>query len=164
MDTETKGLPVKGYKATQPEWAIDAVNRFKELEERTLRVAEGLPGELAVDQRLLAIGKTQLQGAFMFLARAIFQPQRVELPEDATDGLFGRNTAQPELRNIAWALAKMEDGYQVRRPGWLAGYSYKRVPEDDIGGPIWETNGDGLAGSAVLDARDILATDWELLD
>ncbi|CAB4198807.1 hypothetical protein UFOVP1324_34 [uncultured Caudovirales phage] len=78
---QVRGLPVKGYKSTQPEWAIEAVNAFKELEERTLRAAESLDGQ-AVDHRLLAIGKTQLQGAFMFLARAIFQPQRVELAED----------------------------------------------------------------------------------
>lgn len=78
---DAAGLPVAGYKPTQPQWAIDAVNAFKALEERTLRAAEALDGQ-AVDHRLLAIGKTQLQGAFMFLARAVFQPGRVALPED----------------------------------------------------------------------------------
>lgn len=83
-----EGLPVAGYKPTQPQAAIDAVNVFKHLEERTLRHIEALEGHGAAgvfsdaDKRLLAIGRTQLQGAFMFLARAIFQPGRVKLPED----------------------------------------------------------------------------------
>jgi hypothetical protein len=84
---EVKGLPVAGYKLTQSNRAIAAVNVFKELEERVLRHIEGLEAmsfncELNVDGRLLAIGRTQLQGAFMFLARAVFQPERVALPED----------------------------------------------------------------------------------
>lgn len=86
---EQKGLNVAGYKPTQPAWAIDAVNVFKVLEEQTLRAAEGLPTE-GVDGRLLAIGKTQLQGAFMFLARAIFQPQRVKVPGDEGYAEIGR--------------------------------------------------------------------------
>lgn len=84
--TEIKGLPVAGYKPTQTPEAIGAVNVFKELEERTLRHIEYLLDEPGVtnlaDPRLLAIGRTQLQGAFMFLARAVFQPGRVALPED----------------------------------------------------------------------------------
>lgn len=84
-DREIKGLPVSGYKPTQPPEAIAAVNVFKDLEERALRHIDVLSngdGALGVDGRLLAVGRTQLQGAFMFLARAIFQPQRVTLPED----------------------------------------------------------------------------------
>lgn len=83
-----QGLPVSGYKATQPPGAIAAVNVFKELEERTLRQIDVLmetgdnERDFTVDGRSLAIGRTQLQGAFMFLARAIFQPGRVKLPED----------------------------------------------------------------------------------
>src|SRR4051812_17594656 len=44
VQPEAKGLPVAGYKPTQPAWAIEAVNVFKELEERTLRAAEALDG------------------------------------------------------------------------------------------------------------------------
>lgn len=82
------GLPVAGYKPTQPQTAINAVNEFKYLEERVLRHIDALEGHGAAgvfsdaDKRLLAIGRTQLQGAFMFLARAVFQPGRVTLPED----------------------------------------------------------------------------------
>ena len=78
---ETAGLPVAGYKPTQPAWAIEAVNDFKELEERSLRAVEALSGA-DVDHRFLAIGKTQLQQAFMAINRAVFQPGRVSLPED----------------------------------------------------------------------------------
>lgn len=88
MDTtETKGLPVAGYKPTQPQWAIDAVNGFKELEERTLRAIDRA-AEQDIDPRFLAIGRTQLQQAFMAINRAIFQPGRVALPEDSTGDLF----------------------------------------------------------------------------
>lgn len=80
-----QGLPVAGYKPTQSPEAIAVVNRFKVLEERVMREIDNLTGvangEFA-DQRYVAIGRTQLQGAFMFLARAVFQPQRIELPED----------------------------------------------------------------------------------
>lgn len=82
---QIQGLPVAGYKPTQSPEAIAVVNRFKELEERVLREIENLdgPGNSSfADPRLLAIGRTQLQGAFMFLARSIFQPGRVALPED----------------------------------------------------------------------------------
>lgn len=87
------GLPVAGYKPTQSPEAIAAVNTFKELEERTLRHIERLmetPGVTGlVDPCLLAVGRTQLQGAFMFLARAVFQPGRVALPEDPEIGDHG---------------------------------------------------------------------------
>jgi hypothetical protein len=86
MTEETKGLPVAGYKPTQPQWALDAVNHFKALEERTLRHAESLRGA-PVDQRMLSVGVTQLQLAFMALNRAIFQPGRVTLPEDDQQSL-----------------------------------------------------------------------------
>lgn len=81
-ENEVTGLPVKGYKATQPQEAIDAVNHLKELEERTLRALEGLPDGL-FDPRMRAIAITQLQGGFMWAARSIFQPGRISLPEDA---------------------------------------------------------------------------------
>jgi hypothetical protein len=38
---------------------------------------------LNVDQRWLAIGRTHIEEAFMAINRAVFQPQRVKLPEDA---------------------------------------------------------------------------------
>lgn len=85
------GLPVAGYKPTQSPEAIAAVNVFKELEERVLRHIDDLtsaPGNPPfADGRFLAVGRTQLQLAFMALNRAIFQPGRVALPEDAPQEL-----------------------------------------------------------------------------
>lgn len=78
---EAQGLPVAGYKATQPAWAIEAVNAFKALEERALRAIESLDGA-AIDPRAMALGRTHLQTGFMWAARAVFQPGRVKLPED----------------------------------------------------------------------------------
>lgn len=74
-------LPVAGYQAQSDE-KIAMVNVFKELEERVLRQADHIKGHSAVDGRMLALGVTNLQVAFMWLNRAIFQPGRVKLPED----------------------------------------------------------------------------------
>jgi hypothetical protein len=82
-DTETKGLPVQGYKPTQPKWALDLVNENKILEERILRQIDRhkeLGADL--DQRHVAIARTEIEKAFMSLNRAVFQPQRIKLPED----------------------------------------------------------------------------------
>jgi hypothetical protein len=84
-DIETKGLPVQGYRATQPQWKIDLVDENKVLEERVLRQIErhqrGV-GAPEIDQRHVAIARTEIEKAFMSLNRAVFQPQRIKLPED----------------------------------------------------------------------------------
>lgn len=88
--TQHTGLPVSGYKVQQPAVAVERVNRLKELEERVLRELDALadvaPGngrpEPYTDQRWLAIGRTQIQQGFMAAARSVFQPNRVQLPED----------------------------------------------------------------------------------
>jgi hypothetical protein len=83
MTEETKGLPVRGYKPTQPQWALDLVNENKILEERILRQIDRhkeLGADL--DQRHVAIARTEIEKAFMSLNRAVFQPQRIKLPED----------------------------------------------------------------------------------
>lgn len=96
MSNEIQGLPVAGYKPTQPPEAIAAVNIFKELEERTLRAMEALGDgphpTVKHDPRMLAVGRTQLQIAFMAINRAVFQPGRVKLPEDSEEleGVNGR--------------------------------------------------------------------------
>lgn len=82
--TEHKGLPVAGYKPQSDE-KVQIVNGFKQEEERILRKLDALassaqPGE--VDWRWMAIGRTQLEQAFMAINRSIFQPGRVKLPED----------------------------------------------------------------------------------
>lgn len=79
------GLPVSGYQP-QSDAKVAFVNENKAVEERVLRqfdkVAISLkPGE--VDQRWYAIGRTAIEQGFMALNRAVFQPQRISLPEDA---------------------------------------------------------------------------------
>ena len=81
---EHQGLPVAGYKAQSSE-KIALVNYFKEIEERILRVLDDLQGDggaEGVDKRWLAIGRTQLEQAFMAINRSVFQPGRVSLPGD----------------------------------------------------------------------------------
>lgn len=78
---ENVGLPVAGYQP-QTDDKIQTVNRAKELEERVLRHLDGLKGT-AADQRMVSIAITGIQEAFMWANRAVFQPSRVKLPEDA---------------------------------------------------------------------------------
>lgn len=81
-----QGLPVAGYKPTQTQEAVDAVNRLKVLEERVLRELDSLKGRNPIehDPRMAALALTHIQLGFMCAARAIFQPtgSRIELPED----------------------------------------------------------------------------------
>lgn len=78
-------MPVHGYKP-QSKGAVDTVNVMKEMEERVLRLLDDLQlsGELPIDGRWLAIGRTHIQQGFMAVARSVFQPARVILPEDIT--------------------------------------------------------------------------------
>jgi hypothetical protein len=84
--TEKKyaGLPVQGYQS-QPQSKIVIVNANKEVEERVLRILDTLKGlgPEHVDQRWLAIGRTKIEEGFMAVNRAVFQPQRFELPPKA---------------------------------------------------------------------------------
>ena len=73
------GLPVAGYKPVQPAWAIEMVNQNKILEEKALRQLDAhVAMASAVDQRAVAIARTQIQDGFMWLNRAVFQPSRLE--------------------------------------------------------------------------------------
>lgn len=82
--SEQTGLNVPGYKPTQPQWAIDAVTELKHAEERAHRLLDDLVTKGAeVDQRAVSLARTGLQQAFMWAARGVFQPTRVQLPEDA---------------------------------------------------------------------------------
>lgn len=79
------GLPVHGYKAEQPDWAIELVNENKVLEEKVLRQIDAHVrnhDSRHIDQRMVALSRTKVQEAFMWLNRSIFQPGRVRLPED----------------------------------------------------------------------------------
>lgn len=86
------GLPVSGYKPQSAE-KVALVNSFKEAEERLLRSIdmalrlddpskENPLGRL-LDGRWAATARTHFEQGFMALNRAVFQPGRVTLPEDA---------------------------------------------------------------------------------
>lgn len=80
-DTKHDGLPVSGYRPQSQE-AVDLVNGFKNHEERLLRVLDDLKADPEIDQRWLAIGRTQLEQAFMAINRSVFQPARFRTPDD----------------------------------------------------------------------------------
>lgn len=75
------GLPVSGYRPQHDE-AVQLVNLNKEIEERCLRAIDAVSLMVTIDKRMLAIGRTNLEQAFMWINRAIFQPSRIKLPED----------------------------------------------------------------------------------
>lgn len=79
---EHNGLPVSGYKP-QSDDKVAVVNVNKALEERVLRQLDAMKGNIAYDQRMVSIAYTGIQEAFMWANRAVFQPGRVMLPEDA---------------------------------------------------------------------------------
>lgn len=96
------GLPVHGYQP-QSDAKVALVNEFKQDEERLLRKidtcraenmtvfntpnAMGYVGEAGkefpFDESLLYEAEGHLRIGFMLLNRAVFQPQRISLPEDA---------------------------------------------------------------------------------
>lgn len=85
---EHSGLPVAGY-TTQSDDRVSIVNQNKEIEERCLRQIDRMMGKgfscldsSEFDQRMVAIARTKLQESFMWLNRAVFQPQRINVPED----------------------------------------------------------------------------------
>lgn len=78
--TDHKGLPVTGYVAQTSE-AVQMVNLNKLAEEKILRSIDQYGMNPDVDKRWLAIAKTQIEQGFMAMNRAIFKPQRIELPE-----------------------------------------------------------------------------------
>lgn len=80
-DLKHSGLPVAGYQPQGPE-ALIKVNTAKTLEEMVLRHLDRLAEDPAVDQRWLAVGRTQIEQGFMAANRAVFRPGRVRLPED----------------------------------------------------------------------------------
>lgn len=77
---EHQGLPVPGYRP-QSDANVNLVKKFKETEEKILRALDELK-DTDVDQRWLAIGRTDLEKAFMAINRSIFKPTRISLPED----------------------------------------------------------------------------------
>lgn len=93
--TEHTPLPVQGY-TPQSDAKVALVNEFKQDEERLLRKIDAaveatqdvhvdnatIVNVALCDGRWLAIARTHFQEGFMALNRAVFQPQRISLPED----------------------------------------------------------------------------------
>lgn len=79
--TKHEGLPVHGYQAQSSD-AVNLVNENKLIEERLLRKMDELWNAQSCDARWLEEARVHLEIGFMALNRAIFQPQRVKLPED----------------------------------------------------------------------------------
>ena len=79
---EHSGLPVSGYKPHSDD-TVAFVNENNALEERELLQLDAMTGNAAYDQRMVSIAYTGIQEAFMWANRAVFQPGRVKLPEDA---------------------------------------------------------------------------------
>lgn len=85
--TEHKPIPVAGYTA-QSDYKVAIVNDHKRIEEQLLRRIEAMMPDRGdpspkYDGRWLSIARTHFEEGFMALNRAVFQPQRVSLPEDA---------------------------------------------------------------------------------
>lgn len=78
---EHKGLPVSGYRP-QPTNKVALVNENKDAEERLLRTLDVLQNSGEHDPRWLAVARTHIEQGFMAMNRAIFQPERIALPED----------------------------------------------------------------------------------
>ena len=96
-DTNTRvdGLPVAGYRPQNME-AVDLVNQNKLDEERILRKMDALKTRNDVDQRWLALARTQIELGFMAMNRSIFRPDRVHpLPEDCVTGTIEWTDAGP---------------------------------------------------------------------
>jgi len=87
------GLPVDGY-SKQSDNNVKLVNFHKQWEERVLRHLDWLAKQQGIDQRWLAIGRTGVEKAFMAVNRAVFQPTRIQLPEDL-DGSTVPSNQQP---------------------------------------------------------------------
>lgn len=83
--SDHQALPVHGYKPQSGD-SVGKVNHNKLIEEETLRRLDVLKNDPEVDQRWLAIGRTHLEQAWMAINRAVFKPNRVQLPSDVNNG------------------------------------------------------------------------------
>jgi hypothetical protein len=77
--TPVVGLPVAGYKKTQPPHLIALVNENKLLEEKILRQIDlHVQRGAELDQRSVQMARGLIEDAFMRLNRGVFQPQRLD--------------------------------------------------------------------------------------
>lgn len=80
--TDHKPMPVAGYSA-QSDANVQLANEGKRLEELYLRWLDKLAADPATDKRNVALAKTHMEEAAMRAVRSIFQPKRINLPEDS---------------------------------------------------------------------------------
>jgi hypothetical protein len=78
LDTALATPKVAGYRPLE-QTAVALVNQNKRMEEYILRRIEELQKRSDTDKRMLAKGFTDVQQAFMWINRAIFKPERIEL-------------------------------------------------------------------------------------
>lgn len=70
---ENQHRKITGYRELE-QHEIDAMNAVKEMAKQVGELFEKLESTSGLDQRWIAIGKTNLQQGFMALTRAIAQP------------------------------------------------------------------------------------------
>lgn len=70
---ENQHRKITGYRELE-QYEIDAMNAVKEMAKQVGELLEKLESTSGLDQRWIAIGKTNLQQGFMALTRAIAQP------------------------------------------------------------------------------------------
>jgi len=73
---------VLGYKE-QDECSVELVNGNKKLEELVLKLLDSYRDNENIDQRWLAIGRTNIEQGFMAVNRSIFKPERLVGTESA---------------------------------------------------------------------------------
>jgi len=77
-------LPVPGY-TQQGDAAIMMVAENKMLEEMVMRQIDRHAVNTEVDQRMVALARTKMQEAYMWLNRSVFQPTRLIGPLDVDE-------------------------------------------------------------------------------
>ncbi len=70
---ENQHRKITGYRELE-QYEIDAMNAVKEMAKQVGELFEKLESTSGLDQRWIAVGKTNLQQGFMALTRAIAQP------------------------------------------------------------------------------------------
>jgi hypothetical protein len=97
--TNPTGVEIPGYRK-QSAATLHVVKFQKEWEERALRHLDWLETHPGVDRRWLAIARTGFEKSFMAVNRALLQPGRIALPEDAEpDKLAANQKPFVEARN-----------------------------------------------------------------
>lgn len=73
IDPQTPGT-IQGYR-THTQDDIDLVNRIKAMETDVAKLWKDVRAHDATDRRMLALARTNIEDGFMWLVRAVFQPE-----------------------------------------------------------------------------------------